>query len=360
MPSPDVPFLALPDGPEPRASLIDLAADAYQAQWPDAELTVFTDNDVEFLFDANPGVDRTVLAVGTPHAPAETRDVSYQRGYPLTDRSVRRLDRGHFLPYTAGGGFGPNLFPQDTALNRGWSKEGRAYRAFERRAVCAADALMFAFPTYIDATSFPAFIQLGLITRTHRETRTFRNRYDEEALLGQDRLTVELRGATDHQIGGLGEETVGVFLRKELGAEIITMGDAGMERTDGRQDLDIVAWLGETLIAYEVKTTFTSRRAGTLSVAGNLHHPRLRRTLLGSRQASQRYAADRLGDIIEVTADYAGIDVQVVVVDFELMALQFFNVNDAGRQLSAASPVMPCREAAEEGLNIILDHRGHL
>ncbi|GAA2056684.1 hypothetical protein [Leifsonia soli] len=360
MPRPDILALPLPEGSEPQASLIDLAADAYRSQWPDAELTVFTDNDVEFLFDANPGVDRTVLAVGSPRTPVEPRDVSYQRGYPLTDRSVRRLDRGHFVPYTGGGGFGPNLFAQDTALNRGWSKEGREYRAFERRAVSAADALMFAFPTYIDTSSFPAFIQLGLMPRTRRETRTFRNRYDEEALCGQDRLTVELWGATDHQVGGLGEETVSVFLRKELGAQIITMSDAGMERTDGRQDLDIVAWLGDTLIAYEVKTTFTSRRAGTLNHAGNLHRPRLRRTKIGSRQASQPYAADRLGDIIDITADYAGIDVQVVVVDFELMALQFFNVDDAGRRLSAASPVMPCREAAEVALRRILDHRGYL
>ncbi|ERK73552.1 hypothetical protein N136_00110 [Leifsonia aquatica ATCC 14665] len=351
----------MPVGADPEAQLFETASTLYLAGCPEARLTTFEDNGVEFLFDANPAFDRTVLAIGRPRAPIAPRDVQYQRLHPLADGAVRRFDRGHFLPYTGGGGFGPNLFPQDTALNRGWSKEGREYRAFERRAIAAgSESSMFSYPTYIDGTTTPGFIQLGLISRTIRETQIFRNRYDEAALLGDDRLTAELRGATDQQIGGLGEETVGVFLRRELGFEIITMGDAGMERTDGRQDLDIVAMLDGTLIAYEVKTTYTSRRAGKRSKAGNLSRPRLRRTLSGSRQASQPYAADRLTNTIDTGGDYEGVDVQVVVVDFELMALQFFDVDDCGRRVTAAGPVLPCRDAAEEALQIILDYRGHL
>ncbi|MFE4948651.1 hypothetical protein ACFQ9V_00935 [Leifsonia sp. NPDC056665] len=361
MPNSPVPELPLPLGPDPQTQLLADATDRYLAEWPDAQLTMFEDNSVAFLFDATPGIDRTVLAVGNPQGPIVPRDINYQRGYPLANHGPRRLDRGHFLPYSGGGGFGPNLFPQDTALNRGWSKDGRAYRAFERRAVIAGpDGLMFSYPTYIDDTTTPAFIQLGLLARTGNETQIFRNRYDDAALLGQDRLTVELHGATDHQIGGLGEETVGVFLEREMGAQIITMGEAGMERTEGRQDLDIVAELDGVLIAYEVKTMYTSRRAGKLSRAGNLSRPRLRYTQAGVRQASQAYATDRLSNTIDTCGDYQGIDVQIAVVDFELMALQFFDVDDFGRRITRAGPITPCRKSAEEALRNILSNRGHL
>jgi hypothetical protein len=34
----------------------------------------------------------------------------------------------------SGGEFGPNIFRQDRSLNRGWSQEGRRFRALEREA----------------------------------------------------------------------------------------------------------------------------------------------------------------------------------------------------------------------------------
>jgi hypothetical protein len=36
------------------------------------------------------------------------------------------------VAHAARGTFGPNMFPQDRELNRGWSVEGRRYRALER------------------------------------------------------------------------------------------------------------------------------------------------------------------------------------------------------------------------------------
>ena len=64
----------------------------------------------------------------TPAAVAR-RDVSYQRGFPLTaDPAGPPVDRGHLIPHLSGGEFGPNIFRQDRALNRGWSDEGKRFR----------------------------------------------------------------------------------------------------------------------------------------------------------------------------------------------------------------------------------------
>lgn len=63
------------------------------------------------------------------------RDVSYQRGFPLAaDPGSLPVDRGHLIPNLSGGEFGPNIFRQDRSLNRGWSQEGRRFRALEREA----------------------------------------------------------------------------------------------------------------------------------------------------------------------------------------------------------------------------------
>jgi len=64
----------------------------------------------------------------TPAAVAR-RDVSYQRGFPLAvDPGGSPVDRGHLIPHLSGGEFGPNIFRQDRALNRGWSDEGNVGR----------------------------------------------------------------------------------------------------------------------------------------------------------------------------------------------------------------------------------------
>jgi hypothetical protein len=75
-----------------------------------------------------------VLVVSRPDPPTEARDAAYQAGYPLPERvGSRPVDRGHFVPYSGGGLFGPKMFVQDRALNRGWSTQGRIYRATETR-----------------------------------------------------------------------------------------------------------------------------------------------------------------------------------------------------------------------------------
>ena len=161
--------------------LLDLAAGEYRRGVPSAQLMEFSHRPATYVFDdaGAPQAERTILAVAHPEPPAGAREVAYQRGYPLPDRFAgRAVDRGHFVPYTAGGLFGPNLFVQDRALNRGWSREGRAYRVLERAAVAGSPAtVMFVRPLYVDDGD------------------------------GQDALTIELAGATDAQIGAFGEET---------------------------------------------------------------------------------------------------------------------------------------------------------
>ncbi|MCJ1685367.1 nuclease-related domain-containing protein [Rathayibacter sp. VKM Ac-2928] len=339
--------------------LSDAAADTYQAQFPDSMLVEFRHHGASYLFDME--TDRSVLVCGTPSAPPRSREASYQRGHPIPETCAGRpLDRGHFFPHASGGGYGPNLFPQDRALNRGWSVDGREYRALERRAVASpAGSLFFARPIYEDLSAMPARIQLGLVSDGSVDTRTFQNRFDAVAT-GDDELAGLLAGATDAQIGGLGEETVAALLEEEMGATIVALGDSGLPRTAGRQDLDLVAIMEGELVVFEVKTRFRSQLAGRLTQAGNLLQPRLRRGGKDGRQASQAYLAERLSDVLDIDEDFAGVEVRVAAVDLVLMLVQFFAVDDAGRHLQALDTPLSCAEAADVAYKRIISHRGHL
>ncbi len=341
-------------------ALLNACSDVYMKAHSRNALQVFTYEAVTFLFDADPMHDRTVAAVKRPNAPASKRDAGYQRGYPLSETvGGRRVDRGHFIPHTAGGGLGPNLYVQDRALNRGWSREGQRYRALERRAVAAgSEALMLAFPIYLDDSAVPAFVQLGVVTPDGIESEVFRNRFDL-GIDANDSLSVLLVGATNAQIGAVGEETVAVLL-EESGATLVALGDAGLDRVEGRQDLDVVAIVDGSLVAFEVKTRHGARRAGTVTRSGNLPRPRLRVSRTGHRQASQPYVADRINRIIDTDNGYQGVEVQVVVVDLVAMLAQFFSLDDTGARLAPLSPPVPCRDAVDTAVKRIMDHRGFL
>lgn len=341
-------------------AVVDEAAAAYHADHPGAALTEFSNHGARFLFDATEGVDRSVIAIGSPSAPDRPREESYQRGFPIADTCAGRpLDRGHLLPHTAGGGYGPNLFAQDRALNRGWSNDGREYRRMERRAISAPAGTLFAVVLiYIDRSALPAFVQLAILSPGGGESRFFRNRFDD--IGDTDRLAAELGGATDAQLGALGEEATAVLLEEDLGAILVAMGDAGMPRDEGRQDLDLVAIVDGELTAFEVKTRYRSARAGRLTRAGNLPRPRLRRTRDGHRQASQSYVTDRIGGLVDTGDGYEGLRAQIVVVDLVLMRAQFFDVTDDSAHLHPAAPPMRCEAAVAAGLDKIRAHRGHL
>jgi hypothetical protein len=112
----------------------------YESTAGDCELLLFTHGSARFLFDLASSrglarVDRTVAAYAATPDSVAARDASYQRGFPMKPASATEpVDRGHLIPRLSGGEYGPNIFRQDRALNRGWSEEGKQLRELERRA----------------------------------------------------------------------------------------------------------------------------------------------------------------------------------------------------------------------------------
>ena len=73
------------------------------------------------------------------------------------------VDRGHLIPHLSGGEFGPNTFRQDRALNRGWSEEGKRYRAMEREAAERPGSFYFGHLLYSDDSAWPYEIETGVV-----------------------------------------------------------------------------------------------------------------------------------------------------------------------------------------------------
>jgi hypothetical protein len=159
-------------------------AAAYRSQIPQSALLEFDSDGARFLFDFASSVgaaqaDRTIAAWGRSRRAPRPRDQAYQRGYPSPrGRAVRPLDKGHMVAHAAGGTFGPNMFPQDRDLNRGWSTEGRRYRALEREIANTPGTLFFCYLRYGDDTDFPAAIVLGVLRPDGLHVEQFQNRFD--------------------------------------------------------------------------------------------------------------------------------------------------------------------------------------
>jgi len=82
------------------------------------------------------------------------------------------------VAHAAGGTFGPNMFPQDRELNRGWSAEGRRYRALEREIANTPGTFFLCCLLYADGSDFPAAIDLGILRPDGLHVERFRNRFD--------------------------------------------------------------------------------------------------------------------------------------------------------------------------------------
>lgn len=343
-------------------SLVERVAAETLAAAPGSSLMEFEHGPATYLFAQSPTHEpRTVLVVGRPQPPVEQRDARYQREYPLPEYfGGRTVDRGHFLSYSGGGLYGPNLYVKDRALNRGWSHAGRRYRRLEQLAVNAPSSLMWLRPIYIDDSDVPAALDVGVVLRDRVEIETFQNRFDGAAVDGQDVLQVALASATSSQIGHLGEETAAILLASRHEAQIIDIGGAGLERENGRQHLDLVAVINGELVAFDVKTRYNSRSAGRLTRAGNLMRPHLRRVALeneyglGSRSNVKVF----LKDWVDLGEDFAGIEVRVLAVDLVAMLAQQFSVNDAGTKLTPLGMPESCEAEVRKALDGILDHWG--
>ena len=173
-------------GPDPAvvgAALLAALAARYEASRPSGSaLHEFQQSGATYLFDLAsaaglPQEDRTVAAwTVTPAAVAE-RDTAYQRGFPLAPRADGSpVDRGHVIPHLSGGEFGPNIFRQDRALNRGWSEQGKRYRALEREAAATPGCVFFAHLIYTDDTAEPWEIETGVWRGATLHVERFDNR----------------------------------------------------------------------------------------------------------------------------------------------------------------------------------------
>jgi hypothetical protein len=159
-------------------ALLEAAAAHYEYRWPDCTLVEFEQSGAKYLFDLAGGAheERTVAAWTVTPATIAKRDVSYQRGYPLPPAPDGTLvDRGHLIPHLSGGEFGPNIFRQQRALNRGWSAEGKRFRGLEREAI-RPGTFYCAHLLYDDDTAYPVAIESGLLRGHELHVEHFRNR----------------------------------------------------------------------------------------------------------------------------------------------------------------------------------------
>lgn len=72
-----------------------------------------------------------------------------------------KFDKGHFIAHGFGGPIDVNLFPQKRDVNRGWSPEGKRYRAMERFVAANPGTLVFSRPIYTDLSCCPTHLEYG-------------------------------------------------------------------------------------------------------------------------------------------------------------------------------------------------------
>lgn len=170
-----------PDAARVGEALFLAAAPRYSHQFPGCMLTEFQQAGAHYLFDfasstGCPWEDRTVAAWAITPAAIAIRDTSYQRGYPLPAHDGEPpADRGHLIPHLSGGEFGPNIFRQDRALNRGWSTQGSRYRALERQAAGEPGTLFIGHLIYEDDTAHPKWLEIGLLLGAVLQVERFDN-----------------------------------------------------------------------------------------------------------------------------------------------------------------------------------------
>lgn len=164
-------------------ALFDAVVERYEHQFPRCCLLQFVQSGATYLFDLASAVgaeqeDRTLAAWTITPATVGKRDVSYQRGFPLpSDPDGTSVDRGHLIPHLSGGEFGPNIFRQRRDLNRGWSSQGRRFRALEREAASTPGTFYFGHLLYEDGTAYPTEIETGLLRGQTLHVDRFRNRF---------------------------------------------------------------------------------------------------------------------------------------------------------------------------------------
>jgi hypothetical protein len=164
------------------AALLEVLADLYEAEHPGCALHQFEQSAATHLFDLAgsadlPQEDRTIAAWALTPRVVDQRDTVYQRGFPMAPGADDApVDGGHLIPHFSGGEFGPDIFRQDRALNRGWSDQGRKYRALEREAADIPGTFHFGHLLYSDDSAYPSEIGIGLLRGATLHVQRFDNR----------------------------------------------------------------------------------------------------------------------------------------------------------------------------------------
>jgi hypothetical protein len=113
--------------------------------------------------------DRLVAVHGRSQLNRGKRRDSLMRKHPLgpihfiNPESRIKYDKGHFIAHSLGGGLHINLFPQSTAVNRGWSESGKLFRSMERYCQDHPGTYCFSRPLYRGHSSHPYEIEFGVL-----------------------------------------------------------------------------------------------------------------------------------------------------------------------------------------------------
>jgi hypothetical protein len=150
-------------------NMLNAMCDEYEAQFENSELRSIHFDTCFFYFDYN--IERVVLAYGVSVETTEKRDAPYLRDDPGDAAQVIaalgadafEADRGHFLSHAAGGPLHINIFPHRRELNRGWSAEGKRFRAMERHVADSPGTLYFHRPIYDDHRDIPLALEYGIL-----------------------------------------------------------------------------------------------------------------------------------------------------------------------------------------------------
>lgn len=178
-------FGDLPDGDyEECVAFLKTALEAdllnvYEEEFKDASIVSFNDSlkrNYKFFFDCTQDSDpnlearwaRTVLVFGWSSLGSNkshrSRQQSYIGSFPNLP-GYEDYDKGHFIPHCAEGQGDHNFYPQLRELNRGWSSQGKLYRAMERYLAANEDVFFFHRPVYKGLGWIPNYIDFGIFTK---------------------------------------------------------------------------------------------------------------------------------------------------------------------------------------------------
>jgi hypothetical protein len=167
------------------ARYFDAVAYDYNERHSSDALHVFAQSGTHYLFDLASSVaasqeDRTVAAwTVTKKPPRPKASPRNPRALPpSTGISLSLMDVGRINPFGPGEerDFGPDLFPIERHINRGWSPDGKRYRALRREMQLSPSAFIFSQLHYTDLSMLPAAIETGFVFSGRLRVERFYNR----------------------------------------------------------------------------------------------------------------------------------------------------------------------------------------